>query len=73
MSDETPKALTPGEIARRIGQPIHRVQYVIVSRQLEPIARAGNLRIFSEADVQYIAGQIRRMDAEGMESEACHA
>ena len=55
---------TVGEIARRLGEPIHRVEYVIRSRDLQPSGRAGNCRIFTDADVAYIAAELRRIDAE---------
>jgi len=42
------KALTIGEIAHRLGWPVHRVDYFLRSRRIEPVARAGILRIFSD-------------------------
>jgi DNA-binding transcriptional MerR regulator len=57
-------APTVGEIARRVGTPVHRVEYVIRSRGIKPISVAGNARIFSEADVQHIASELRRIDEE---------
>ena len=64
MQATIPLEPTVGEIARRIGCPIHRIEYVIRVRNLTPKGRAGNARVFSEADVRYIAAEIRRMDAE---------
>lgn len=55
---------TVGEIARRLGEPIFRVQYVIRSRDIHPVGRAGNARIFNEADVAFIASELRRIDRE---------
>jgi hypothetical protein len=55
---------TVGEIARRLGVRLHRVEYVIRSRDIRPVGRAGNLRIFSDADVEYIRGELRRIDGE---------
>ena len=63
MNRIIPVALSVGEIARRIGCPIHRVEYVIRSRALQPKERAGNVRVFSEADISLITGEIRRIDA----------
>ena len=63
MSSATQMAPTVGEIARRIGCPIHRVEYVIRSRGLRPKERAGNARVFAEEDVRYIEAEIGRMDA----------
>ena len=43
---------------------VHRVEYVVRTRNLKPAARAGNLRVFSETDVAYVASELRRMDAD---------
>ena len=59
-----PAAPTVGEIARRIDQPIHRVEYLIRARHIRPSAVAGNVRIFTEADVDRIATELGRIDAE---------
>ncbi len=64
MQATVPLEPTVGEIARRIGCPIHRVEYVIRARGLTPKGRAGNARVFTEDDVQFIASEIRRIDAE---------
>ena len=64
MSIAVPTLPTVGEIARRIGCPLHRVEYVVRARGLRPKERAGNMRVFSEEDVAYIAAEIRRIDAE---------
>ncbi len=55
---------TIGEIARRLGKPLHRVEYIIRSRDIRPAGLAGNARVFSDADVDRIARELRRMDAE---------
>ncbi|MCC6322111.1 MAG: hypothetical protein IT438_11830 [Phycisphaerales bacterium] len=65
MSPHSPLAVpTVGEIARRLEREVHEVQYVIRTRGIKPEARAGNLRIFSEAAVARIASELRRIDAE---------
>jgi DNA-binding transcriptional MerR regulator len=61
MAIECLAAPTVGEIARRLGVPLHRVEYVIRSRAIRPSVRAGNLRVFTEADVQHIASELRRI------------
>ena len=53
---------TVGEIARRLGEPIHRIEYVIRSRDIQPSCRAGNVRVFSDADVELIASVLSRID-----------
>ena len=64
MTIKPDKALTIGEIARRLGAPIHRIEYIISSRGLKPTLRAGHIRVFSEADVSYIEQILRRIAAE---------
>lgn len=54
--------ITPGVIADRLGQPLHRVEYVISARRIAPIARAGGIRVFSEQAVARIANELRRID-----------
>ena len=61
---QTVFAPTVGEIARRLSEPIHRVEYVIRSRNIRPESRAGNCRVFSEAAVGRIASELKRIDAE---------
>lgn len=64
MAIEPDKALTIGEIARRLDAPTHRIEYIISSRGLQPTMRAGNARVFSESDLQFIGSVLRRIDAE---------
>ena len=53
---------TIGEIARRLGEPIHRIQYVIRARNIRPCGWAGNARVFPEDAVQAIAAKLHRID-----------
>jgi hypothetical protein len=55
---------TVGEIARRLGRPTHRIEYIIRTRRIAPRARVGNLRVFGPADVAYIASELSRIEAE---------
>lgn len=59
-----PNVITIGEIARRVGRPVHRVEYVIRTRRVTPLARAGNAMIYTDADVDYIASVLDRLDRE---------
>lgn len=50
-----PTLNTPGVIARILGIPIHRVQYILRTRTyIRPAARAGGLRLFNEQAVREI-------------------
>jgi hypothetical protein len=64
MTAQIPNSLTIGEIARRLDQPIHRVEYVLRSRNVAPAGWAGNARVSVEADVAYLAAELRRIDDE---------
>jgi hypothetical protein len=61
MSIATPAMPTTGEIARRLGQPIHRIEYVIRARRLQPSGWAGNARVFCEEAVDQIAAELQRI------------
>lgn len=54
--------LTVGEIAKRLSQPVHRIEYFIKARRLKPVSWAGNARVFSGADVQLIGAEIARLE-----------
>jgi hypothetical protein len=54
---------TVGEIARRLSEPIHRVEYVLRTRGISPHGIAGNCRVYSEEDVERIAIELQRIDA----------
>ncbi len=53
-----------GEIVRQLDKPIHRVEYVIRSRKIKPAVVAGGRHFYSEAQVQRIGSEIRRIDEE---------
>ena len=53
--------LTVGEIARRLDQEIHRIEYVIRSRNIRPVGWAGHARVFRDADLDRIASELRRI------------
>jgi len=62
--------LTVGEIARRLGQPLHRVEYVIRSRNIPPAGWAGHARVFHDADLMRIVSELARIDQERGEGQA---
>jgi len=53
---------TVGCIATRLRVPVHRIRYLIESRSIAPIGRAGNSRIFSEAAVELIQSELARIE-----------
>jgi hypothetical protein len=64
MTAKTEAMPTIGEIARRLNEPIHRIAYVIRSRNIFPAATVDNARVFTEADVAHIASELKRIDAD---------
>lgn len=54
---------TVATIAERAGVARHRVEYVIDSRGIKPLGRAGIARVFDERDADLIAHELRRIDA----------
>jgi hypothetical protein len=61
MSLYAPPMPTIGEIARRLGQPIHRIEYVIRARGIRPCGWAGNARVFPEGAIGVIAAELERI------------
>ena len=49
-----PVLYTMGQIALLLNMPLHRVRYVVETRHIEPTTRAGQLRMFTDADLEQI-------------------
>jgi len=64
MSQDVPVALTIGEVARQLQVPLHRAEYLVRSRRIQPVARAGNARLFSEADVRQLRTELNQTEPE---------
>lgn len=63
MPRNTVTSLTIGEIAQKLGRPIHRIAYVVKARHITPHRRAGSLRLFDEEAVRQIDHELKEMDA----------
>lgn len=55
---------TVGAIARHLRTTVDAVRHVIRSRRIRPIQSATNVRIFDDAAVARIAGEVRRIRQE---------
>jgi predicted transcriptional regulator len=55
---------TVARIASHLGVDRHRIEYLIDARGIRPIARAGIARIFAPADVDRLAREIEKINAE---------
>ena len=59
-----PKLRTPGVIANELGEPLHRIQYVLRTRPyIMPSARAGRFRLFDRDAVAMIRHALNSIDA----------
>ena len=54
---------TVGELARRAGVPVHRVTYVIETRDIEPLGRAGQARVFGREAAEQVLEELRQIAA----------
>lgn len=53
------RSLTIGVLAERLHVPIHRVEYLVRSRDIQPKERAGHLRVFDEKAVETLRQEIQ--------------
>jgi len=61
---QTPSLRTSGVIACELGEPLHRVQYILRTRAfIPPSARAGRLRLYDRQAVAMIRHAMNAMDA----------
>ena len=60
-----------GQIATRLNEPIHRIEYAVKSRAIVPCALAGNARVFDEAAVERIAAALRDIDGQRDRGARC--
>ena len=63
MVDRVPKLATVGEVAKALGVPVRRVEYVVRSRSISPRATAGGLRCFDDQAIARIRHAITAIDA----------
>ena len=63
---DIPNLITPGVIATQLGEPLHRVLYVLRSRRhIRPAARAGRLRLYDREAVAMVRHALNGIDARG--------
>ena len=59
-----------GDIASRIGHPIHRVSYIVRKRRIKPLLACGGRFFFSEGDVQRVKAELDAIDRRKAEIRA---
>jgi DNA-binding transcriptional MerR regulator len=55
---------TVGELARRAGVPVHRVTYLIETRDILPEGRAGQARVFSAVAAEQVLAALHQIATE---------
>ncbi len=64
MSLTEAKLWTPGRIASELGEPLHRVHYVLRTREhIKPRARAGLLRLYRSEAIALVRHELNAIDA----------
>jgi hypothetical protein len=64
MASSIPALRTPGVIAKELGEPLHRVLYILRTRPyITPSALAGRLRLYDRAAVAMIRQALNGIDA----------
>ena len=70
----TPDLITPGVIATKLGEPLHRVLHVLSTRHhIQPSARAGRLRLFDKRTVAMVRHELNAIDARRYRKGVSHA
>jgi hypothetical protein len=62
LQTDTPQLRTPGVIAAELDAPLSRVLYVLRSRKIKPIGRAGVLRLYDRSAVDLVRDALREID-----------
>ena len=64
ISECGPQLRTPGVLAADLGEPLHRVLYVLRTRHhIRPSARAGRLRLYDREALAMIRRELNAIDA----------
>lgn len=72
MSETTANdLLTLGQIASRLGVPVHRARYAIDLYKIQPVTRIGIIRVWQPDALERIASALRRIGNKGRASDAC--
>jgi len=61
MSNNVPQLRTPGVIASELDAPLSRVLYLLRKLDIQPIGRAGVLRLYDRGAVETLRAELERM------------
>ena len=54
--------LTVGQLAQEADCPIWKAQYILRSRDIKPLARAGNMRLFAFGVVEVLRSELQQIE-----------
>jgi hypothetical protein len=64
MSHSVPRLLTPGRLAEELDVGLPRVLHILATRRhIQPVARAGILRLYSRDVIRLVRHEINAIDA----------
>ena len=70
IDNSIPRLITPGVIASQLGEPLHRVLYVLRTRpRISPAARAGVIRLYDSDAVSAVERELNAIDMEETKKE----
>ncbi len=68
------RLITSGVIAVQLGEPLHRVQHVLATRDhIRPSARAGTLRLYDKQAVEMVREELLTINKRLGRRETAHA
>jgi hypothetical protein len=59
------KLITTGDIVKETGEPFHIIEYLLKSRKIEPVQRAGRFRLYRPEVIQQIRVEREQMTQRG--------
>lgn len=62
MADQLPQLRTAGVIAAELNVPLGRVLYVLRTRAIKPIGRAGVLRLYDRAAAERVRTSLKEIE-----------
>jgi hypothetical protein len=69
-----PRLWKPGVVAVELGEPLHRIAYVLRTRpHIRPRAYAGTVRLFDNAAIAQVRDELDAIDARRTARRASHA
>lgn len=69
-----PNLRTPGVLAAALGEPLHRVLYVLRTRRhIRPTANAGRLRLYDRVALELVRRELKTIDSRLSQGGTPHA